>query len=286
MPLSKYAILPHKKSVDNALFFVVTLQTQTVNTFLSEKCHRAYFGMRLCVNCLLFFVKLAFETVTLYLHMSVCRKNKKQIVRGEIYISSTVTVIGKLKDLDTGLRYVKLSVTDGKDYTEAIVSRKQLYSDKGVLLSYGANVTTFSHACKTLYEQENKLQTECIYHNIGWSVQEGKRVFKAHRLYSSAELTAEYQGALSIQPTGSFEAWQSGIKQFAMPQVPLQIAIATGVSALFEGMLADELDSSLILHLKGDSSKGKTTFAMLALSVACSPQSIEGNTLYYCLKKQ
>ena len=160
------------------------------------------------------------------------------------------------------------------------MSRKQLYSDKGVLLSYGVNVTTFSHACKTLYEQENKLQTECIYHNLGWSVQDEKQAFKAHRLYSSKELAAEYQGSFSIQPTGSFEAWQSGIKQFAMPQVPLQIAIATGVSALFEGMLADELDSSLILHLKGDSSKGKTTFAMLALSVACSPQSIEGNTLF------
>ena len=193
---------------------------------------------------------------------------------------SRISIIGKLCELETGVRYARLAVQDGTDYKEVIVSRKDLFANKETLLTYGANVTNFAKMCEGFYKEEKNLQTEFIYKNLGWSLYENQRVFKADKLFGAVSIAAHYYGSLRVQPTGNFEAWRNGIVEYAMPQVALQIAIATGVSALFEGMLADELDSSLILHIKGDSSKGKTTFAMLALSVACSPQSIEGNTLF------
>ena len=197
-----------------------------------------------------------------------------------ITIYPEISITGKLKDFDSGLRYVRIAISDGNDCTEVIESRERLYSDKGILLAYGANITSLAEVSKTLFKQEEVLSTEYIYNNVGWAVFDTKRVFKANRLFGLNELTANYQGSLKIQPVGSLEAWRIGIIKFAMPQVPLQISIAIGVSAIFEGMFSDELDTSLITHLKGDSSKGKTTFAMLSLSVACSPQSIEGNTFF------
>ena len=194
--------------------------------------------------------------------------------------ANAVHIIGKIKNLDTGKRLVRFSVSDGKDCTIATVSREEFFANKNVLNSYGAVVGTFKDISASLQEEEQQLNFEYIFNNLGWSFQGGRHVFKGYKLFGKERLCAKYNGSLHIQPKGSFEAWRSGILQFAMPQVPLQTAIAVGASALLEGMLADELDSSFILHLMGESSKGKTTFAKLALSVACSPQPIKGNSFF------
>lgn len=193
---------------------------------------------------------------------------------------NAVHIIGKIKNIDTGKRMVRFSVSDGKDCTEVTVSREELFINKNILVSYGAVIDTFKDTLASLQTEEQDLDFEYIFNNLGWSTQGVQRVFKGHKLFGNETLCAKYNGSLSIEPKGSLEAWLIGIKQYAMSQVALQTGIAVGVSALFEGMLADELDSSLILHLKGDSSKGKTTFAMLALSVACSPQPTGGNSLF------
>ena len=194
--------------------------------------------------------------------------------------ANAVHIIGKIKNLDTGKRMVRFSVSDGKDRTVATVSREEFFANKNVLNSYGAVVGAFKDTSVSLQEEEQQLSFEYIFNNLGWSTLGGCRVFKGYKLFGNEKLSASYNGSLHIQPNGSFEAWRSGIKQFAMPQVPLQTAIAVGASALLEGMLADELDSSFILHLMGESSRGKTTFAKLALSVACSPQPTKGNSFF------
>ncbi|MDY3928428.1 MAG: DUF927 domain-containing protein [Clostridia bacterium] len=85
-------------------------------------------------------------------------------------------------------------------------------------------------------------------------------------------IPSRYNGIFDIKPRGSLEEQLKFIKKEVQGNIPCEMAVALGLSAVVNGRIRDIVHTSnLIIHLYGDSSRGKTTAAQLAISVAGIP---------------
>lgn len=101
-------------------------------------------------------------------------------------------------------------------------------------------------------------------------------MFKA---YNAVNFESCYSGIYDIKPKGSLSEWISAVTNYAMPSVPLQFMLVLGLSAVLTGYLKDFLDGSIVCHIYSDSSTGKSTSTMLALSTAGNPELTSKNSL-------
>lgn len=92
-------------------------------------------------------------------------------------------------------------------------------------------------------------------------------------------IKSEYRGCMDIKPRGTFKNQITFIKKEVQGYTPCETALAIGLSAVVNGLISNQVKTpNLIVHLYGDSSKGKTTAAQLAVSVAGIPD-FQGTTL-------
>lgn len=90
---------------------------------------------------------------------------------------------------------------------------------------------------------------------------------------------AEYIGPLDLQPHGSLEGWVKLVRKIVDTNIPLMFILSVAFGSILLGFLKNEIDvDNLIVHLRNDSSSGKTTAEMLAISVFGSPD-ISSSTL-------
>lgn len=80
---------------------------------------------------------------------------------------------------------------------------------------------------------------------------------------------------LDLRPRGSYTDWLSMYNTHVKGNTPLELAVVLGTSSVILNYLATQYPDlkTLIVHLNGQSSQGKTTAAMLALSVGGNPTS-------------
>ena len=95
----------------------------------------------------------------------------------------------------------------------------------------------------------------------------------AYKSYNHmGNLKSKYDGNMDIKPRGSLEKQIEFIKKEVQGVTPCEVAFSIGCSAVVNGLIRDEVQTSnLIVHFCGDSSQGKTTAAQLAVSVAGIP---------------
>lgn len=191
--------------------------------------------------------------------------------------NNSVVIEEKIKDIDTGKRYVKFFVFDGEDKSEFLLPRGDFFKTEKLLLDCGASYTKYSDFVQDLLLQEGKLKMTKKYTSLGWGTYEGKEIFKG---FTCIGTEAMYSGVRDIEPRGNTDVWLDGVEKYTRDNPVLQLAIVVGFSPLLEGYLCDVLDSCLIIHLSGPSSKGKSTFAQLALSVFSNPNPVSANGLF------
>lgn len=155
------------------------------------------------------------------------------------------------------------------------------------LASKGLDVlddTALSHISTFLNKHEKTLMPVNTHSTIGWEVNDKGVVYKHSKLISNSYNTFQsvYDGKYQLQPKGSLEDYISLINREVIGHVPLEIMLCIGVTPLIVGMLnrsgIAEVDS-LLVHLPGKSTTGKTTAAMLAASVAGNPGINENGLL-------
>lgn len=123
-------------------------------------------------------------------------------------------------------------------------------------------------------------------------VEEGLPIFRVHSeagvkihqdengdslmVYVGAECPvshSKYIGKFDLQPKGSRDAWFALVKNLVKESVQGSFVICVAFGAILMGVLKEnvvDLDN-LIVHLRGDSSSGKTTMLNLAISVFGNP---------------
>lgn len=159
---------------------------------------------------------------------------------------------------------------------EILISRGNLQKREfSKLMSCGVNASESVLNKVLLFldkqEKEDILLTH-THQNLGWIIMEDKLVFKHQTLIGTDEVESTYTGKFNIQPKGTFEEWVKIVNKQIIQQTPLEFALVLGFSATLNAYLATfrSIDT-LIVHIYGDSSKGKTTATVTAASIFGRP---------------
>lgn len=179
-------------------------------------------------------------------------------------------------NFDTGLYYDNLKIhLNGRTIEKEFLSSKVLNYDDD-LMNAGVRVYDsklfYSYICK----QETKLPLEYKHQYLGWDCLDNIKMFKAH---NAVNFESCYSGIYDIKPKGSLSGWIAVVEKYAMPSIPLKFILVLGLSAVLTGYLKDFLDGSIVCHIYLDSSTGKSTSTMLALSTAGNPDLTSQNSL-------
>ncbi|PJW13129.1 MULTISPECIES: DUF927 domain-containing protein [unclassified Geobacillus] len=131
-----------------------------------------------------------------------------------------------------------------------------------------------------LREQQKRAPHKLIFHQVGWHRNEKKGlVFRHNQLISSdptyiATNDNEY-GAYHLQPKGDLQTWLTMVKEQVVGHPPLETILSIGFASALIGYLYhlyDDIDT-IVFHLAGNSTQGKTTAALLAVSVFGMPSN-------------
>lgn len=109
-----------------------------------------------------------------------------------------------------------------------------------------------------------------LYHHskLGWE----KGSFYSNAVYPNNQVVSKYKGSIDFDPKGSKETYLDMIKNQVIMYTPLLFIWLVGFCSIILSYLNQYIDlGCIIFALNNLSSKGKTTAAMLAASVASSP---------------
>ena len=201
--------------------------------------------------------------------------NRKQNSNENIIFN--VDIIKRQVNLEDDVQNLELNISNNGTTNIVTMKRSEVFNTSDKLLDYGAEIISAKDFKEAMYICEKKAPVFYIHSGLGWDEYKGKRIFKA---YSAVGWKSAYKGKIDIKPGGSFEEWRDVIIKYALPQTALQLIIILGLSAVTMGFLQDEMDGSIFVHIFGQSSKGKTTGGMAAVSTAGNPNIIAKNTLF------
>ncbi|WMT20054.1 DUF927 domain-containing protein [Parageobacillus toebii] len=133
-----------------------------------------------------------------------------------------------------------------------------------------------THVLSFLSKQEKEFTPMNVHTGLGWELLNGEMMYKHHHLIGNSRkpVQSTYAGEFNIQPKGSINDYMNLFLKEVKGYAPLEFMFCVGLSALIVGFanrfgIAD-IDT-LLVHLAGRATTGKTTAAMLAVSVAGYP---------------
>lgn len=134
------------------------------------------------------------------------------------------------------------------------------------LLDHGLDVTedNIRDVLRVLRLQEECAPIRNIHDGLGWGEYDDKVIFK---LNESLGIESTYCGKLSMEPKGTLESWKALMESEVMGHTPLELALIIGLSAPVVAMLKDKTGVNVLLfHLYGNSTEGKSTATLVAVS--------------------
>lgn len=206
-------------------------------------------------------------------------------------LGNAVFLTQKLINLDDYKQFFQLKFSDcnGGSYEQLYFSRKKVNAKEVLeLADYGVMVDEFkakflAHSILN-QEQDENLPIAYIHKKLGFKKINDKVVFLGDKGYN---IDSVYHGELQINPTGSFKTWKKMIKEEVVGHIPLETIFSIGVGGIIKDYLKNEIDSTnLFAHLIGDSSSGKTTAGLLAVSLGASPNIADKSFVFTCNSTQ
>ena len=192
-----------------------------------------------------------------------------------------IAVLQRQTVLETGEVYLLIEVhpPDGKTTTHWLLRSDVLGSQPKRLIDLGVDVPSSREGRRAfeayIREQEQRSTSVYTHTGLGWpsgtekvSIPPGNRYFKG---YQAIGLESQYSGFFDVKPHGTFDGWKSVVDEEVMPYLELQLSLVLGMTAVVLGYLYPEVMESLLVHLYGLSSTGKTTALFTAMSCACKP---------------
>lgn len=115
------------------------------------------------------------------------------------------------------------------------------------------------------FRNEEELAPVNYQHDkIGFGYFEGKEVYK---LYHSIGVSSTYCGPYDLKPKGSKEEYLNMLNEQVIGHAPLELILIMALSAVIIGYIGEERSLyTLIVHIKANSSTGKTTAIRLGIS--------------------
>ena len=166
-------------------------------------------------------------------------------------------------------------------FVEKEISRCEYLNAKNLLKyqKYGLDVMPdTSHAIsKHLRNEEDIAKKEFTHNKLGFGVYGDELIYK---LDKSTGINSLYSGELEIQPKGSIQGWIDMFTQHILGNSYLEFICMSSLSSIVLGYLGEQLSlDSMIVHIYGNSSTGKSTALKLAISMFGYPD-VNKNGLY------
>lgn len=216
----------------------------------------------------------------LYLHSKdketdapLCEKVARivKVKEKQCYVESKeVEVVLEFNFYDTKMKEIK-------------VSREQLQSKELVnLMKYGMDVGNGKAKVVAAFldKQEGSAPIHYFHNELGWGVAGKGILYKHHEIIGEDECECSvYHGNLNIQPNGTLGNWLDTIQNEVIGNPTLELALTMGFTAPIVGLITKQSQmDTLLFHLYGNSTTGKSTAACLAVSPFGKP-SIQGDGL-------
>ena len=154
------------------------------------------------------------------------------------------------------------------------------------LMKFGLDVTNKNRIdlSNALITSLSEVEVVYVNRNYGFDTFNDYPVFVSNRIHSSAPFEEAIQidhDSYDLEPAGLLEEWITMFETYVHGHTELELATMIGLSSPVLAYLKQGHPDlkSLLIHLSGDSTTGKTTALSLAVSVAGNPNSGERSLL-------
>ncbi len=150
-----------------------------------------------------------------------------------------------------------------------VISKRDEYLDPRILLSYqkvGFDVNIFNKniIVKHLINEEKIIKIDQVHSQLGFGEHEGNIIYKAH---NSIGTESTYRGNFYIKPRGDKQVWLTMLESEVLGNSNLELICSISLTSLLIGFIGEEyLLETIIVHLVGNSTTGKSTALRLAIS--------------------
>ncbi|HFL3777304.1 TPA: DUF927 domain-containing protein [Clostridioides difficile] len=161
-------------------------------------------------------------------------------------------------------------------------AQRYQYLDPRTLLSYqnvGFDVTIFNKntIIKHLLNEEKLVEINQVHSKLGFGEYDGKIIYKA---YNCIGMTSTYVGGFNIEPKGDEEVWFDMFEKQVLGNANLELICSISLTSILIGYIGEEYSlETLIVHLVGNSTTGKSTALRLAISIFGSV-NVGNNSLF------
>ena len=206
-------------------------------------------------------------------------------------LGNAVYLDKKLINLDDYKQFFELSFVDcnGCEYNELIFPRKKLNNKEILeLADFGVMVDEKKapYLIHSIFnqEQDTNLTIKYIHNKFGFKQVDSKIVFLGDKGYNISSI---YYGDLDIQACGNYEVWHTMITEEVVGHIPLEVIVSIAIAGVIKDYLKNDVDTTnLFAHLVGDSSSGKSTAGLLAVSLGASPNIADKSFVFTCNSTQ
>ena len=214
--------------------------------------------------------------------ISICYESGKLFYNGDK--TSNLLKVG-VPEINIDTNNVMLPITTkylNRDIKILIPRDKAMSKREIIKLSLqGADVTeeNAKYHIRSIEYQERKIgRVNNTHSELGFAKYKEKEIFK---LYKAINEDSSYVGALDLKPKGNLGNYLDDLREHVVPYTNISLAFALGVSSSIVAKLNMHYKdiNTLLVHLFAESTKGKSTAAMLAISVWGNP-NLSGGGLY------
>ncbi|GIM33712.1 DUF927 domain-containing protein [Paraclostridium bifermentans] len=207
--------------------------------------------------------------------LSICYKTK-QIVYDGGKTANLLEIRTPEKNIDTNNVILPITTKYLDRYVEMRVPRDKAMSKREILkLSlHGANVTeeNAKYHIRSIDYQERKIgKSNNTHSELGFAMHDDKEIFKLDRAINE---DSKYVGVLDLKPKGNLEDYLKDIREHVAPYTNISLAFVLGVSSAVVAKLNQYCEdvNTVLSHFVTESSKGKSTATMLAISIWGNPK--------------
>lgn len=203
-----------------------------------------------------------------------------------VYVSKAVKIKAIKRNIETKEIHIELVFWAYDKWETIAIGRGELTKrELKKLASIGLDVLEDFQAAEVssfLSKQEKLLKPTNVHSGIGWDIVNGQLVYKHYNIItepSASPIDSTYSGEYMLKPAGNKNDFFNLYIKEVKGHTPFELMVCIAISALIIGMLNRSKIGgfdSLLVHLVGSSTTGKTTAGMLGVSLAGSPSPNEG----------
>jgi len=196
----------------------------------------------------------------------------------DIVVSEYISILTLVKNIDTGRFKADLEYLAPDGCIEVIQVDRDVLLDPNKItqlhnLGVDVRMDRIKYVIQHFSNEEIYAPVRYVHEKLGFDTLNGNTFFKHKELIGST-IESEYEGSLEIGPSGSKENWNRMFMKEVLGHAPAEFAIIAGLSSSVNAFIANEIGSdTIIVHISGYSSTGKSTLLSLVISMYGYPFS-------------